>query len=119
MDTMRLTALPQPSLVRKVLGHDAAACCGIPADAERIDSSDRLPRLLESVVRRVEHQDGQWLAFESGWNTWLLAGEFVLDLSREYGRPVVRVTAYDADGHVRETFSLILRRQAEWSRLQQ
>jgi len=114
---MRLQALRQPSLVRAVLGNQAAAAAGIPPDAAPVDAPGRLPRLLEPVARRIIRHEGEWLAFERGWETWLLAGDFVLDLSREHGRPVVRVTAYDREGHVQETFNLISRRQGEWTRL--
>lgn len=119
METLRLRALPQPSLVRAVLAREAAATAGIPADAEVIDCVGRLPRLLEGLARRIDRSDGVWIAYERGWETWLLAGEFVLDLAREHGRPVVRVAVYDGEGRVQDSFNLISRQPAQWTRMAQ
>jgi len=117
MQTARLRALPQPYLVQSVLAGAAARHAGIPAGSEVVRSVARLPRLLEQVARRIEDMHGEWLAFELGWQAWLLSGEFVIDLAREYGHPVVRVSCYDAEGHVQQSFCLISRRPAEWVRL--
>lgn len=117
MKTLRLQSLSQPSLVRAVLGGAAASEAGIPPGALPVDAPGRLPPLLEPVARRITRNEGEWLAFERGWETWLLAGDFVLDLAREHGRPVVRITLYDREGHVREAFNLISRRHGEWTRL--
>lgn len=119
MQTARLRALPQPYLVQSVLSGSGARQAGIPRDAEAIRSVGRLPRLLEPLATRIECLHGEWLAFERGWETWFLTGEFVIDLAREYGHPVVRIARYDGEGHVQETFCLISRRPAEWTRLPQ
>lgn len=119
METLRLQTLPQSSVVRTLLECEAVDVAGIPGNAKRIENPGRLPRLLERLVCESERRGAEWVAFERGWDIWLLTGEFVLDLAREYGRPVVRVKRYDAGGHVQESFNLIERHPSAWSRLPQ
>ena len=119
VETLRLQTLSQSSVIRNLLECEAVDVAGIPGNAKRIESPGRLPPLLERVVLAGEKRGAEWVAFERGWDIWLLTGEFVLDLAREYGRPVVRVQRYDAGGRVQESFNLIERHQSAWNRLSQ
>lgn len=103
MDTMRLRTIQQPASVEKLLESFAATRIVLPADAYPLLDVDSLTAELKLLIRRTRDDERAWRAWSDDRHVWFLFGELSLPLSRERGRPVLRVSQYDEAARIQDT----------------
>ena len=100
METQRLRTIQHPGHVGDLLDSLVGARQLLPAGLLRVLSAGLLPAPLRLLSRIIERRDSEWRAWTDGTRVWFFEAVLSLDLSRERGKPVVRLTRYDEAGDV-------------------
>jgi hypothetical protein len=116
MDTMRLRAIQQPSRVEALLESFALGQGLLPPAARPLFDFDDLPRELQLLIRRSGSDAHAWRAWSDDRHVWFLCGELSLPLSRERGRPVLRISQYDEEAQMLEAAMWLHSHGERWDR---
>jgi hypothetical protein len=92
MRTMKLRTLQVPSALETMLGSLVASQNWVTAEAPRISQRSDLPSALQKHTTKAVKGDGAWQAWTSYDGIRLFIAEMSLDLSRERGYPVLKVS---------------------------
>src|SRR5262245_9562678 len=97
---MRLRTLQQPSQLESMLGSLVVAQRWIPDDAPCVEDRSELPSHLQKLVILAVKAEGAWRAWMSHDGIRLFVAEMSLELSRERGRPVLKVSYYNDEARL-------------------
>lgn len=114
-ETLRLRKLQQPSHIERLLEDLISHSELVPHGAYPIRDLDSVPRELRSVAIQATHQGRVWSCWEHTFHNWMFTGEMSLALSRERGRPVLKVDVHDEIGF-RDSALWMADRDGKWSR---
>ena len=114
-ETLRLRSLQQPSHIERLL-EDLISHTGLVLPgAYPIRDLESVPSGLRSIATQAMGQGRVWSCWEHGFRSWMFIGEMSLALSRERGRPVLKVDVLDESGF-RDSGLWIADRDGKWSR---
>lgn len=105
MQTQRLQSLASPRHVEHLLDSYVTMSGAVPQTAARRRDWAGLPFDLRLVAARAAADGCACLAWSDGDVTWLFAASIAMERSREFGRPVLEILAYDS---IRQTRSCIV-----------
>ena len=106
---MKLRTLQEPSALETLLGSLVASQRWVRADAPRISERSDLPSALQKLTIKAVKGDGAWQAWTSYNGIRLFIAEMSLELSRERGYPVLKVSYYNNEAQ--------LQKYGEWVQL--
>jgi hypothetical protein len=92
---MKLRTLQAPTALESLLGSLVASQHWVAAEAPRIFERSDLPPALKKLTVKAAKGDGAWQAWTSYDGIRLFIVEMPLDLSRERGYPVLKVSFYN------------------------
>ena len=102
MRTMKLRTLQEPSALDALLGSIVASQHWVTPEAPRISVLRDLPSALQKLAIKAVKGDGAWQAWTSYDGIRLFVAEMSLDLSRERGFPVLKVSYYDDEAQLQK-----------------
>jgi hypothetical protein len=97
-ETHRLRTLQQPSQIERLLESLVSHTELVPSGAYPIRDLKSVPRELRSIAAQATKQGRAWACWAQSFRNWLFIGEMSLALSRERGRPVLKVDVHDESG---------------------
>ena len=89
----------------------------VPQDAARLNSLSELSIPLRRLARADALGEAVWLAWSKNEVTWFVAGTIGLALSRERGRPVLKMKVYDREGRLEEALTCVQTRGDVWEQI--
>jgi hypothetical protein len=116
METLRLRSLQQPSTSQLQLESLLRYTHLPPSGTERVPDRSELPAVLQRMVIRGGRDGVAWAAWRRQTDIHFVLAELVFDLSRECGRPTLRVRSYDDGGKIVETVTWTEMSPDEWCR---
>jgi hypothetical protein len=116
METLRLRTLQQPTTVQFQLESLLRCLCLPQSDAERVLDRTELPAVFQRVVIRGTKDGIAWAAWRQRFEIDFVSAELVFDLSREHGRPTLRVKSYDQGGKIVEIATWTEMSPDDWHR---
>lgn len=102
METSRLRKLQAPSVATALLESLVSNLNRRHRGARRITDRSELPMALQRLAVRVSKEDNAWAAWVLDDRISFCTGEMSLDLSREHGHPVLKVTNYEEGGRIQK-----------------
>jgi hypothetical protein len=100
MQTMKLRALQQASRLELLLDSLVTSQNWVPPGARPITDRSELASALQKLAIKVAKSEGAWRAWEGYDGVRLFIAEMSLDLSRERGCPVLKVSYYTDAGRL-------------------
>jgi hypothetical protein len=100
MRTMKLRTLQAPSALQTLLSSLVASQHWVTAESPQVLERSDLPSALQKVAIKASEGDGAWLAWTSYDGIRLFIAEMSLDLSRERGNPVLKVSNYNDEAQL-------------------
>jgi hypothetical protein len=100
MQTMKLRALQQASRLELLLDSLVTSQNWVPPGARPITDRSELSSALQKLAIKVAKSEGAWRAWEGYDGVRLFIAEMSLDLSRERGCPVLKVSYYTDAGRL-------------------
>lgn len=97
-DTLRLRKLQEPAHVARLLETLIVRAGLVPVGAYQVREAASVPRELREIAKLARHCGRAWSCWADGAHTWLFTGDMPLDVSRNRGKPVLQVDAYDEAG---------------------
>jgi hypothetical protein len=97
---MRLQAYQRPSRLELLLDSLVIAQKWVHVGADRIGDRSELPSVLQKLAMTAVKGEGTWRAWVAHDGIRLFVTEMSLDLSRERGCPVLKVTSYEDRGRL-------------------
>jgi hypothetical protein len=88
---------------------DCARC--VTALASRVNSA---PAPLRHLSRLIDRQDSLWRSWADEPRIWFFEGVLSLELSRERGKPVLNLCAYDRVGDLLRSRMFVLSADHRW-----
>lgn len=116
METLRLRTLQQPSMTQLQLESLLRYTHLPPSGTERLPDRSELPAVLQRIVIRGGKDGIAWAAWRRRIDVHFVLAELAFDLSRECGRPTLRVKSYDESGKIFETVTWTETSPDEWRR---
>jgi hypothetical protein len=116
METLRLRTLQQPSTTQLQLESLLRSLCLPSNDADRVSEHTELPAVLQRIVIRGRKDGIAWAAWRRRFDVHFFSAELAFDLSRERGRPTLRVKSYDEGGKMVEIATWTEMSRDEWCR---
>lgn len=115
-NTQRLRYIQHPSNA-EMLGQSLFWCAiEMPRGASRTDDLAALPSKLQKVVRLLSTNSAAWFAYATSFSTRLFTAEVEFDLSRDRGRPVMRLREFNEEGRVTHSELWVRLSNDEWTR---
>jgi len=102
MRTMKLRTLQEPSALEILLGSLVASQHWVTAEAPRISERRDLPSALQKLTIKAVKGDGAWQAWTCYDGIRLFIAEMSMDLSRERGYPVLKVSYYNDEAQLQK-----------------
>ena len=96
--TLRLRKLQEPAHLSRLLDALIVRAGLVPLGAYQIRVAASVPTELRNIAKLAVHSGRAWSCWAHGERRWLFTGDLSLDVSRERGRPVLRVDAYEEAG---------------------
>lgn len=94
-DTLRLRKLQEPAHVSRLLDTLIVRAGLVPLGAYQVRAADSVPTELRDIARLASHSGRAWSCWAHGAHTWLFTGNMPLEASRDRGKPVLQVDAYE------------------------
>jgi len=116
MHTMRLRTLQQPSLSESLLDSLATTQNWVPSGAALVTHRSELPSALQKLAVRVVKGEGAWRAWNNRDGVRFFVAEMSMALSRERGRPALKVRHYDDQGQLQQYGVWVLLPSDGWQR---
>jgi len=88
----------------------------LPEGSYQIRDPRALPTELRRVLIRATEQGQMCSAWVHGLGTWLFTCDMVMDMSRERGTPVLRVSLYNEDGELKDSGAWTHDHEGKWHR---
>ncbi len=114
-ETLRLRSLQQPSHIERLLENLISHSELVPPGAYPVRDLKSVPRELRGTAIQAMEQGRVWSCWEHTSHNWMFVGEMSLALSRERGRPVLKVDVLDDRGF-RDSGLWMADRDGKWSR---
>jgi len=114
METQRLRTVQHPGRIGDLLDSLIGSVPLVPAGAIRVASAAVLPAPLRLLSRLIDRRDSVWRAWSEGGRIWFFEALFSLDLSRERGKPVIRLMQYDEVGDVARVMTFVSTIEHGW-----
>jgi hypothetical protein len=115
MQTVRLRSIQKPNHCEQLVEACVRARKLVPPDAVRITSLSDLSIPLRRLARtNALPESSVWLAWGDSVAMWFVAGTTSLELSRERGRPVLQLRAYNEAGRLEEAITCVQTRANTW-----
>lgn len=114
METQRLRTVQHPGRIGDLLDSLIGSVPLVPAGATRVASAAVLPAPLRLLSRLIDRRDSVWRAWSEGGRIWFFEALFSLDLSRERGKPVIRLMQYDEVGDVARVMTFVSTIEHGW-----
>ena len=114
METQRLRTVQHPGRIGDLLDSLIGSVPLVPAGAIRLASAAVLPAPLRLLSRLIDRRDSVWRAWSEGGRIWFFEALFSLDLSRERGKPVIRLMQYDEVGDVARVMTFVSTIEHGW-----
>lgn len=105
MQTQRLQTLVSPAHVEQLLDSYVTLSRAVPPTAVKRRDWASLPVDMRHVAARAVADGCACLAWSDGDAIWIFAASIAMERSREFGRPVLEVLAYDS---VRQSRSCVV-----------
>jgi hypothetical protein len=116
METLRLRTLQQPTATQLQLESLLLSARLAPDGADRLMDRAELPAVFQRVVIRGTKDGIAWAAWRQRFDVHFCSAELALDLSRERGKPTLRVTLYEQSGSIREIATWTEMSRDEWTK---
>jgi len=116
METLRLRRIQEPSRVERLLEACVSRLSLVPPDACQIRDPNGLPASLRAVLVRARKQGQVWACWANPSRLWFFTCDMSLDLSRERGSPVLRVSRYSEDGALDDSGTWLVDPRGQWTR---
>ena len=116
MKTLKLRTLQHPTRLEALLDSLAISQNWRPAGTSRLADISELSTVLQKLVGKAIEADGAWLAWVSFDGVRLLIAEMSLELSRERGRPALKVAYHNDAGELQEYCQWIQLADGNWQR---
>lgn len=114
--TQRLRHLRSPSnaevLARSLLSQTVEC----PPRGWWINEASELSSQLQKIARNLRKDAGVWTAYATTHSAHLFAAELEFDLSRDRGKPVLRVREYNEQGRVTHSDLWLRVTDEHWTR---
>jgi len=114
--TQRLRVIQSPAkgeaLARSLLSQTVTA----PFGACRVEHPSELPSPLQKIVRGLSRDAVVWVAYATRLSTHFYTAELNFDLSRDHGKPVLRLREYDERGRVVHSDLWVRTTDDQWTR---
>jgi hypothetical protein len=118
MHTEILRTIKQPSFLTVLLRELVQTFNVVPKDAHEVCDRTSLPLGLQRFVRSAAHLEASWACWmDDAGHAWFYFAEMPLELSREYGKPVLQIDRYEEDGSLLETSKWLEGRDGKWRRV--
>jgi hypothetical protein len=114
-ETRRLRTLQQPSHIERLLETLISHTELVPPGAYPIRDLKSVPLELRNIATQAMKQGRVWSCWAHTFRSWMFIGEMSLALSRERGRPVLKVDVHDESGF-RDSGLWMPDRDGKWSR---
>lgn len=114
-ETNRLRKLQQPSHIERLLENLISHTELVPSGAYPIRDLESVPKVLRGIAAEATRQGRVWSCWEHSFRSWMFIGEMSLALSRERGRPVLKVDMLD-EGGFKDSGLWMTDRDGKWSR---
>jgi hypothetical protein len=116
MKTLKLRTLQHPTQLDALLDSLAISQNWRAAGAPRLADISELSTVLQKLAGKAIETDGAWLAWISFDGVRLLVAEMSLELSRERGRPALKVAYHNDAGDLQEYRQWIQLADGAWQR---
>ena len=113
---MKLRALQLPSRLESLLDSLVVNQRWVPADVPRVTDRSELSAASQKLAIRAVEADGAWRAWRSHDGIRLFVTEMSMALSRERGRPVLKVSYYNDEGRLQQYSLWVQLKDDVWSR---
>lgn len=117
METMRLRTIQQPSALEQMLEGLVCDQGLVSEDAIVIVDHRALLSILRPIVRRAVAQGSVWRAWMCSDGMRLFIAEMSIDLSRERGCPVLKVSSFNDEAELRDCSTWARVRRGHWQRI--
>jgi hypothetical protein len=111
---MKLRTLQAPSALEALLGSLVVHQNWVTTESPRIFERNDLPLALKKLTIKAVKGDGAWLAWTSYDGIRLFIAEMPLDLSRERGHPVLKVSYYNDKAQLLKFSVWVQLREGGW-----
>jgi len=116
LETARLKSIQHPRRSKDLLTSFVSREGVIPVQAHRVALPQELTPALRRLADTRSSPEHVWIAFSDYHRIWFFAATPSLELSRERGRPVLEIRAYDEQGDLLESACWVHTRDGEWVR---
>jgi hypothetical protein len=116
METLRLRTLQQPSATQLQLESLLLSLRLPPDGADRLIDRTELPAVFQRIVIRGARDGIAWAAWRQSFDVHFCSAELALALSREHGKPSLRLSIYDQGGTISEIATWTEMSHDEWSK---
>jgi hypothetical protein len=116
MHTMKLRTLQQPSLIESLLDSLSTTQNWAPSGAALVTDRNELTSALQKLAIRAVKGAGAWRAWTNQDGVKFFVAEMSMDLSRERGRPALKVRHYNDQGQLQQYGVWVLLPNDGWQR---
>ncbi len=88
----------------------------VPQGATQISNPAELSSKLQKIVRALSKESAVWFAFSTAFSVRLFTAEVEFDLSRDRGKPMMRLREYNDQGRVTNSDLWVRLSNDEWTR---
>ena len=114
--TQRLRHIQSPSKAEMLARSLLSETVECPPGACWIQRASELSSNLQRIVRNLRRDCGAWTACATEQSSRLFTAEVEFDLSRDRGKPVLRVRAYNEQGRVTHSDLWVRLADEQWTR---
>jgi hypothetical protein len=116
MHTMKLRALQLPSQLESLLDSLVMNQHWVPAEVPRVTDRSALSAASQKLAIKAVEADGAWMAWRSHDGIRLFIAEMSMELSRERGRPALKVKYYNDQGRLQQYSLWVQLTDGAWQR---
>jgi hypothetical protein len=115
-NTQRLWHIQSPASGEKLARSLFLQVVEAPSGAYWIGQASELSSQLQKIVRNLRQQSASWTAYSTRVSSHLFTAEVEFDLSRDRGKPVLRVREYNEGGRVTRSDLWVKLADDQWMR---
>lgn len=115
-NTQRLRHIQSPGKAEVLARSLLTQTVECPPRGYWIQQASELSSQLQKVVRHLRNDSGVWTAYATPKSSHLFTAEIEFDLSRDRGKPVLRVRQYNEQGRVTHSDLWVRLMDEQWTR---
>ncbi len=116
METIKLRTPQLPSQLELLLDSLVMNQHWVPADVPRVTDRSELSAASQKLAIKAVEADGTWRAWRSHDGIRLFIAEMSMELSRERGRPALKVSYYNDEGRLQQYSLWVQLTDGGWQR---